>query len=434
MAWDRIACPKKDGGLGFRDLRAFNMSMVAKQEWKLLTCPRALVSKIYKAGYFPKTSFFEASIGNNPSFVWRSIWQDRNVLTLGCRWGIGDGNSEDIIRVPLLDGVRKDRWIWKEEQNGVYSVRSGYRLWRNNQEKFVNRRVIGNWGNLWSIKAQPRIKHLLWRICRDYLPIRSRLHHHHVQCPLECLNDIVLPRLTSFHDVKSIILDICTNEDSRTAGRFSTMLDVIWNNRNKAIWNNETDATSTLGTQAFYRWQDWYLAQDWKESGNSDHRPSVWEPPDTGWLKCNVDAGFSNNRGTTNRGWCVRDNRGSFILGGIAWDLDLLSVVEAEALALKEAIQGAITNHLDKVIFESDALKVVQAIHSNHCGNSEFSVIILSTQSLLQIYSNFEVKFVKRQANMVAHSLANVAISWSRRSSFNVPPPCIEHILINEMC
>ncbi|XP_058762486.1 uncharacterized protein LOC131635871 [Vicia villosa] len=127
--------------------------------------------------------------------------------------------------------------------------------------------------------------------------------------------------------------------------------------------------------------------------------------PPPGWIKCNVDAGFNRNQGTTNRGWCIRDDYGNFVNAGVAWDVGSSSILEAEALALKEAIQGALALHLDHVVFASDSQQVVQAIHSNSIRGSEFSFIIHSIKLLLLNFPNFEVEFVKRQENMVAHCL-----------------------------
>ncbi|XP_058722436.1 uncharacterized mitochondrial protein AtMg00310-like [Vicia villosa] len=104
MSWDRIACSKEDGGLGFRDFKAFNIAMVAKQGWSLLSKPDTLVSRIFKARYFPNNSFFDSSLGYNPSFVWRSIWKAREVLTLGCRWSIGDGSQISVMQDPWFRG------------------------------------------------------------------------------------------------------------------------------------------------------------------------------------------------------------------------------------------------------------------------------------------------------------------------------------------
>ncbi|XP_058742172.1 uncharacterized protein LOC131614627 [Vicia villosa] len=152
-----------------------------------------------------------------------------------------------------------------------------------------------------------------------------------------------------------------------------------------------------------------------------------------GSLKCNVDAGFNTRRGTTNRGWCFRNYMRDFIYGGAAWDIGSYHILEAEALALKEVILSAIDLHLVNVIFECDSQVTTQAIRSDFNGFSEFSSIISAIRSLLFYFPNFEVKFVKRQANSVAHALAKAADSWTKRSFFNMSPPCIEHLLANDM-
>src|SRR4051794_16035296 len=98
-----------------------------------------------------------------------------------------------------------------------------------------------------------------------------------------------------------------------------------------------------------------------------------WIPPPFGMVKCNVDTGFNNIRRTSNRGWCVRNNMGSFVIAGAAWDVGISPVLDMEALALKEAMLNAIDLGLDHVIFESDSQNVTNAIRSNHNGISEFS-------------------------------------------------------------
>ncbi|XP_019171070.1 PREDICTED: uncharacterized protein LOC109166632 [Ipomoea nil] len=101
-AWDKLCIPKKYGGLGFKDLRTFNLAMLGKQAWRMLTNTDSLVSRVYRARYYPKHTFYKASLGNNPSFYWRSIMAAKEVVCGGVRRRIGTGNSTLIWEHPWL--------------------------------------------------------------------------------------------------------------------------------------------------------------------------------------------------------------------------------------------------------------------------------------------------------------------------------------------
>ncbi|XP_058783384.1 uncharacterized protein LOC131658067 [Vicia villosa] len=191
-----------------------------------------------------------------------------------------------------------------------------------------------------------------------------------------CLSDVIIPCLQRFNEVKMVFQDICTKEDKWVVGRVADMLWGIGNNRNYWIWNNEKK-----------------------------------DPPGVGWVKCNVDVGFNKHLGTTNIGWCFRDYDGRFIRADTLWDFGLYIVIEAGALALKKAVQGGIQVQMERITFESDSQIMVQVVHANYVGNSKFSVIISSIKNMLELHSNFEVKFVKRQANLIAHLLVRTTNS-----------------------
>ncbi|KAI5415217.1 hypothetical protein KIW84_040601 [Lathyrus oleraceus] len=57
-------------------------------------------------------------------------------------WGfLIDG---DILDAPLVGEVVEGNFIWKEEQDGKYNIKSGYRLWREVQANQRERKVEGD--------------------------------------------------------------------------------------------------------------------------------------------------------------------------------------------------------------------------------------------------------------------------------------------------
>ncbi|CAJ2653028.1 unnamed protein product [Trifolium pratense] len=358
--------------------------------------------------------------------------------------------------------VEEDKLIWIDSIHGQYSVKSGYNMMLNNTGR-VEEMTQENWQYLWKIHAPPKAKHLLWRICKGCLPTRTRLQERRVTCPLLCplceqsneddwhilfncndslqarqaagLEQVIAARMQQYHTTQDVIKSICHDMDRDTAGLFAVLLWVLWNNRNDKVWNGSTEAGRSLGLKARQLWCEWYSVQtQWQQRPGAEQQQQqvlTWQKPPTGWYKCNADAGFYNELNKSSAGWCLRDHTGSFVKAGTIWNEGKCSIIEGEALALLEAMKAVKDRGITHAIFETDSKNVVDAIHNLRGGTSEFSSLICDIKNVMMFNPNFVVKFIKRQANMVAHTLARAAISWSSRYICETLPPCITPLLNN---
>ncbi|KAM6547817.1 hypothetical protein CsatB_019493 [Cannabis sativa] len=245
MSWERMAKPKLEGGMGFRILHDFNLAMLAKQGWRLLCNSDSLVGKVFRAKYFPTSDYLSAELGNNPSFVWRSIWAAQSVVRLGAVRIIGNGETTTILSTPWLpdSGNRlvtsthpallhntvsslfslearawdpevvedlfnnrdanlilglplslnsgSDFWSWSGDRSGLFSVKTAYVMLQKNKPQLTSSDNSGFWRKLWQLKIPPKVKNLLWRAITDCLPTCLQLVTKHVNisglCPV-CTN------------------------------------------------------------------------------------------------------------------------------------------------------------------------------------------------------------------------------------------------------
>ena len=93
VAWDMMTRPNLLGGLGFCDFEIFNLALLARQAWRLMTDETSISAKVLKAVYFPQCSLLEAELGSHPSQIWRAVLDGRDIVAQGVFRRIGNGAS-----------------------------------------------------------------------------------------------------------------------------------------------------------------------------------------------------------------------------------------------------------------------------------------------------------------------------------------------------
>jgi hypothetical protein len=88
---------------------------------------------------------------------------------------------------------------------------------------------------------------------------------------------------------------------------------------------------------------------------------------------------------------------------------------------------------LNRVQFEIDSKLLVDVVHMKRLVNSEFLSIVHGIVIFMSSFLNSEVMFVRRQANLVAHTLAGAANSLASFRIFEIISLCIERLVLNEM-
>ena len=222
--------------MGFKQLKQFNLAMLAKQGWRLQTRTNSLLYRVFKFKYFPNCEFVDASLGRNPSFAWRSIMAAQDIVQKGRRWQVGNGCSimiwkdkwlpspstyevvslvnnipEDsriaelideekgawqtdlvcnvflpheadlIYGIALCTNLPEDKQVWALTNNGLFSVCSAYKL---SMELRLDAQVGSEsdgshlrrfWRSIWSYNIPHKIRHFAWRACIDVLPTKENL-------------------------------------------------------------------------------------------------------------------------------------------------------------------------------------------------------------------------------------------------------------------
>lgn len=193
--------------------------------------PNSLVSKVLQARYYKNSTFLNASIWSNPSYIWRSIIWGRQIIKEWARWRIGNGkniriykdcwiprptsfkpisppslstdavvadliNAENqwdvetlnqhfmpsdadlILKIHLPHRQSEDELMWHFDKKWDYSVKNGYQIALKinlPEEPGCSGSNSNQWKGIWSLALPEKIKIFLWRASNNLLPTAENL-------------------------------------------------------------------------------------------------------------------------------------------------------------------------------------------------------------------------------------------------------------------
>jgi hypothetical protein len=231
LGWNRICSPIDVGGLGFRIMECQNSALLSKIGWKILTNQDLLWVRALSTKYLHSHNFLSSPTPQSASWLWKGVLKCRSVVAKGACWLVSSGTNLNIWSTPwipslagfkpspnsdltflpnlnvsdLISPVTRDwyspilnflfdpisvekikaihlpqspsldRWVWTPSPNGSFSVKSAHSLISNPTFPPISPLSPSDWKSLWSLRIQHRLKHLLWRISWNILPIRTNI-------------------------------------------------------------------------------------------------------------------------------------------------------------------------------------------------------------------------------------------------------------------
>ncbi|KAM6560015.1 hypothetical protein CsatA_029254 [Cannabis sativa] len=329
LSWNRLCKHKNGGGMGFRDLQDFNLAILGKQGWRLLTRLDSLAAHVFKARYFPNGTFLNASLGNNSSFVWRIILEAQHLIREGVHWCVGNGEDINILDEP---------WLPIKENPYVSSLHPA--LFNVRVSNLLSRGCLPT-------KLQLRTKHVdVSSLCPFCLQYEESTLYILVTCEVvrSCWNRVgigtnVAMNIDFFdwyvHSLETMDVDHqCT---------FTMVCWAIWDAKNNLVWNGKLFKEDDVVANA-KRFLD-----QWRSAKSSEYESSWpgfqagdgakhWISPQANSIKVNVDAALFDSDHKYGLGLVARDERGLLIERRTMLSNGSIEPELAEAMGVREAL------------------------------------------------------------------------------------------------
>ncbi|KAF5454761.1 hypothetical protein F2P56_024401 [Juglans regia] len=372
--WEKMGKQKSKGGLGFRDVESFNMALLAKQGWRLIKNPMSLAARVFKEKYFRQSNFMDAKLNSQPSLIWRSIWQARDLVKDGVRWRVGDGSKikiwgEKWLPSPSSFSIQSPIYVLQAEAKVKELIDKQKGEWR---EGLV--RTMFAFNEAEQILSIPLSRGLVQdKLFWGPSKIESETIMHAIwECP--GANDIwadvsfgaqKLNRAET--DFMLLWLKLINKLSKEQLELVAVMFRRQWLRRNMFVFERKIVCPKTVLQKASESLVEYKAAQallqQTKQSQVRGRGDLKWEKPVAGLVKINWDASLDVKDRRMGVGIIIRDEKGEALVAVCDKKEHVDNPMVAESYALRVALDVCGELNIQKAIFEGDAKSVITAVH-----------------------------------------------------------------------
>ncbi|XP_062020933.1 uncharacterized protein LOC133737384 [Rosa rugosa] len=375
-----------------------------------------------------------------------------------------------VMCIPLSRRRALDTITWKPDKKGFFSVKSAYKVARDFTLSHIMSSSSGGdpyaplWKALWKARVPGKVAIFGWRASHNLLPTRAclslkgymgDLHCLHCQFPWEDLGHILCQcpiahniwgahpfnlvlDVSSHLDFKNWLLERATSLSSDLFDKMLVLLWSLWKNRNDKLWNEKHKDGPILVATAM-GWYEEYLQAN-VPSGlvpSTPMRPVAksWCSPRPETVKLNIDGSYLPNVTYGGVGGVLRNDQAAFLAAFSIRESFVTSPLHVELLAIKHGLLLLLGLGVNSAIIETDCLVAVHAISSPFEDLSGLSNLIVDIKDILQTWPLFIFVHVSRQANRVAHRLANISFDSDIKTEywFNHAPDFLSDALLYDL-
>jgi ribonuclease HI len=384
-------------------------------------------------------------------------------------------DADAIMQIKLPHREIDDFVAWHGEANGVFSVRSAYRLGmqhkmfdlssgQSSAEPDGDRRILDV---IWKCPIPQKMRIFAWKLATDTLAVMTNVHRrintvlpicticgcaeedaHHavVNCTLaQALRSSMqkhwyLPSEAAMRKTGqewAIQLLINSNESARVKLIFLWWR--AWHHRNNVV-HGDGKVSVAASVPYLVNYVESFahprvIPTDVKGKAVIHPIPppltpdlvrcSDWKPPPPGWIKVNVDAAWDTSTKRGGTGVIIRSDTGSVCLS--AWEHlpECSSALEAELLACLHGLKQLGKLPYGPAILETDSALVLRSIMEHSADLSDCWTITREIKELLEFMNQVRVEKISRNGNGVAHSLGQLGRRELNGCLRDSAPPCV---------